>query len=154
MQYLRHIKLWNERKMADNVKANKMNSQADDDIGFGIYTDIADLPMTGCPSYIEEGIGGVCESGTATIVVFDVPFQIVPNVVITLMPWQLVFIKEISEDFRITFFKISKDMFSETLSTLWRPASGFLLYMRKHIVSIPDGELIGRFLAYRSEERV
>ena len=62
-----------------------MNSQADDDIGFGIYTDIADLPMTGCPSYIEEGIGGVCESGTATIVVFDVPFQIVPNVVITLM---------------------------------------------------------------------
>lgn len=52
--------------MADNVKANKMNSQADDDIGFGIYTDIADLPMTGCPSYIEEGIGGVCESGTAT----------------------------------------------------------------------------------------
>ena len=62
--------------MADNVKANKMNSQADDDIGFGIYTDIADLPMTGCPSYIEEGIGGVCESGTATIVVFDVPFQI------------------------------------------------------------------------------
>lgn len=40
-----------------------MNSQADDDIGFGIYTDIADLPMTGCPSYIEEGIGGVCESG-------------------------------------------------------------------------------------------
>ena len=84
-----------------------MNSQADDDIGFGIYTDIADLPMTGCPSYIEEGIGGVCESGTATIVVFDVPFQIVPNVVITLMPWQLVFIKEISEDFRITFFKIS-----------------------------------------------
>ena len=134
--------------MADNVKANKMNSQADDDIGFGIYTDIADLPMTGCPSYIEEGIGGVCESGTATIVVFDVPFQIVPNVVITLMPWQLVFIKEISEDFRITFFKISKDMFSETLSTLWRPASGFLLYMRKHIVSIPDGELIGRFLAY------
>ncbi|EXZ05606.1 helix-turn-helix domain-containing protein [Bacteroides fragilis] len=125
-----------------------MNSQADDDIGFGIYTDIADLPMTGCPSYIEEGIGGVCESGTATIVVFDVPFQIVPNVVITLMPWQLVFIKEISEDFRITFFKISKDMFSETLSTLWRPASGFLLYMHKHIVSTPDGELIGRFLAY------
>ena len=125
-----------------------MNSQADDDIGFGIYTDIADLPMTGCPSYIEEGIGGVCESGTATIVVFDVPFQIVPNVVITLMPWQLVFIKEISEDFRITFFKISKDMFSETLSTLWRSASGFLLYMRKHIVSTPDGELIGRFLAY------
>ena len=59
MQYLRHIKLWNERKMADNVKANKMNSQADDDIGFGIYTDIADLPMTGCPSYIEEGIGGM-----------------------------------------------------------------------------------------------
>lgn len=97
-----------------------MNSQADDDIGFGIYTDIADLPMTGCPSYIEEGIGGVCESGTATIVVFDVPFQIVPNVVITLMPWQLVFIKEISEDFRITFFKISKDMFSETLSTFFR----------------------------------
>ena len=102
-----------------------MNSQADDDIGFGIYTDIADLPMTGCPSYIEEGIGGVCESGTATIVVFDVPFQIVPNVVITLMPWQLVFIKEISEGFQDHFFKISKDMFSETLSTLWRPASGF-----------------------------
>ena len=47
--------------MADNVKANKMNSQADDDIGFGIYTDIADLPMTGCPSYIEEGIGGIVE---------------------------------------------------------------------------------------------
>lgn len=90
-----------------------MNSQANDDIGFGIYTDIADLPMTGCPSYIEEGIGGVCESGTATIVVFDVPFQIVPNVVITLMPWQLVFIKEISEDFRITFSKFPKICFQK-----------------------------------------
>lgn len=112
-----------------------MNSQADDDIGFGIYTDIADLPMTGCPSYIEEGIGGVCESGTATIVVFDVPFQIVPNVVITLMPWQLVFIKEISEDFRITFFKISKDMFSETLSTLWRRFRVFAVHAQAYCIN-------------------
>lgn len=135
-------------QMVDNIKTDKTNYQVDASIGFGIYTDIADLPMTDCPSYITEAIGGVCESGTATIVIFNTSFQIVPNMVITLMPWQLVFIKEVSEDFKITFFKISKELFSETLSTLWRPASGFLLYMRKHIVSTPSEGHIGRFLAY------
>lgn len=134
--------------MADNIKTSKTNVPDDDNIGFGIYTEIIDLPMTDCPSYIQESIGGVCEAGTATIVVFDVSFRIVPGMVITLMPWQLIFIKEISEDFKIKFFKISKDMFMETLSTLWRPALGFMLYMRKHIVSVPDEGTVSRFLSY------
>lgn len=116
--------------------------------GFGIYTSLADFPLSSCPFYLKESIGAVCKSGTASIQVFDNKFRILPEMVITLLPWQLVSIKEISEDFRLTFFRVSQDMFADSLSSLWRLRPGFFFYMGKHIVSEPKEGNIRRFLSF------
>lgn len=115
---------------------------------FRIYTDPADLPFDEYPSYLQEGIGAVCLSGTASIQVFNTRFRIAPGMVITLLPWQLVSIKEISSEFRLTFFRVSLDMFTDSLSSLWRLTPDFFIYMRKHIVSEPNEGLIPRFLNF------
>lgn len=88
---------------------------------FGIYTELDELPVSGCPVYLMKGVGGICLSGTATVQVFGHRFRIVRGMVLALFPWQLASIKEVSDDFGIRFFRISHDMFTDTLSSLWRP---------------------------------
>ena len=34
---------------------------------FGIYTELDELPVSGCPVYLMKGVGGICLSGTATV---------------------------------------------------------------------------------------
>ena len=92
---------------------------------FGIYTELDELPVSGCPVYLMKGVGGICLSGTATVQVFGHRFRIVRGMVLALFPWQLISIKEVSDDFGIRFFRISHDMFTDTLSSLWRPRPGF-----------------------------
>lgn len=124
---------------------------------FGIYTELDELPVSGCPVYLMKGVGGICLSGTATVQVFGHRFRIVRGMVLALFPWQLASIKEVSDDFGIRFFRISHDMFTDTLSSLWRPRPGFFFYMRTHVASEPREEYVGRFLnfcdllAYRAE---
>ncbi len=124
---------------------------------FGIYTQSDELPVSDCPVYLMEGVGGICLSGTATVKVFSHRFRIVRGMVLALFPWQLISIKEVSDDFGIRFFRISHDMFTDTLSSLWRARPGFFFYMRTHIASEPREEYVGRFLnfcdllAYRAE---
>ena len=78
---------------------------------FGIYTQSDELPVSDCPVYLMEGVGGICLSGTATVQVFSHRFRIVRGMVLALFPWQLISIKEVSDDFGIRFFRISHDMF-------------------------------------------
>lgn len=92
---------------------------------FGIYTELDELPVSGCPVYLMKGVGGICLSGTATVQVFGHRFRIVRGMVLALFPWQLASIKEVSDDFGIRFFRISHDMFTDTLSSLWRPRPAF-----------------------------
>lgn len=115
---------------------------------FGIYTGIDDLPISDCPSYLDGGIGAVCIRGTASIQVFNTKFRIIPEMVVTLLPWQLVSIKEISDDFRIIFFRMSQTMFTDSLSTLWRLTPEFFFYMCKNIASKPEAGNIRRFLSF------
>lgn len=122
---------------------NALRTAADEE--FRISTDLADLPSNDCPSYLLEGLGAVCTAGTATIQVFNARFRIVPEMVVTLLPWQLVSIKEVSDDFGLVFFRVSLDMFTDSLSSLWRLTPDFFIYMRKHVASEPSPGLIPRF---------
>ena len=115
---------------------------------FGIFSDLTELPVSECPSYLNEAIGAVCQSGTATLQVFNTKCRIKSEMILVLLPWQLVSIKEISEDFKLKFFRISKDMFTDSLSTLWRLTPEFFFYMRKHFISEPDEGNIERFIHY------
>ena len=102
---------------------------------FGISTDLADFPVSGCPAYLHVAIGAVCLSGSAVIRVFDRECRIEPDMVVTLIPWQLVSIKNISDDFQILFYRTSQEMFTDSLSSLWRLTPEFFRYMRRHIAS-------------------
>jgi AraC-like DNA-binding protein len=112
---------------------------------FRISTELADFPVSDCPSYLREGIGAVCISGTVTIHVFDERFRITPGIVVTLLPWQLVSIKNVSADFRMAFFCVGLTLFTDILSGLYRLRPGFFAYMRRHIASEPDESYIARF---------
>lgn len=132
----------------DSIKMNSPTFKPIITDEFGIFSDLSELPVSDCPSYLVEAIGAVSQSGTATLQVYNTKCRIKSGMIIVLLPWQLVSIKEISDDFRLTFFRISKDMFIDSLSTLWRLTPEFFFYMRKHFVSEPDEGNIERFIHY------
>lgn len=68
--------------------------------------------------------------------------------IVILLPWQLVSLKEASTDFGMTFFCVSQDMFTDTLSSLWRLTPEFFFYMHKHFAYGPTGENTRRFLNF------
>lgn len=102
---------------------------------FGLSTDMADFPVSECPAYLGAAISAVCLSGSAVIHVFDHKCRIEPDMVVTLIPWQLVSISDVSDDFRILFYRASQEMFTDSLSSLWRLTPEYFFYMRQHIAS-------------------
>ena len=83
---------------------------------FQIYTDISSLPISEHEAYQEEGFCGICTGGTAVIEVFSVRSPISENDIVTILPLQLVSIREVSDDFSMTFFKVDKGMFLDIMS--------------------------------------
>ena len=99
------------------------------DGNFYIYTDLSALPVDEHEAYLAEGFGGVCTGGTAVIEVFSVSRQISKNDLVTVLPLQSVLIREVSPDFSMTFFKIDKTMFLDTMSSLGKITPDFFFYM-------------------------
>ena len=99
---------------------------------FHIYTDISCLPANEHESYLEEGFSGICTGGTATIEVFSSRHQIISNDLITILPLQRVSIYNISEDFSMIFFKVSKTTFMDIMSGLGKITPDFFFHMRKN----------------------
>lgn len=99
---------------------------------FQIYTDISSLPVTEHELYQEEGFSGICTGGSAVIEVFSVRSLISENDIVTILPLQLVSIREISDDFSMTFFKVDKVMFLDIMSGLGKITPDFFFYMRKN----------------------
>ena len=109
-------------KMKTNIHIPEQPGKPEFRIGYGIGRLPAyrtALPISG------KGLAGYVYPGCASIQVFDNEFKIVPAMVLTLLPWQLVSIKEISPNFRMAFFCNSQTMFMDTLSGLWRLRPGF-----------------------------
>ena len=134
--------------MNEEPQPDLSGQEAPEEEEFRICTEFSDFPVSDFPAFLKEGVGGVCLSGHITVQVLDNKFRIVPGMVFTLLPWQLASVKEVSEDFRTTFFRVSRTMFIDTLSGLWRLRPGFFFYMSRHIVSASDESYIQRFLNY------
>lgn len=67
---------------------------------------------------------------------------------VTVLPLQSVLIREVSPDFSMTFFKIDKTMFLDTMSSLGKITPDFFFYMRKNFqVRLTRGE-VQRFLGF------
>lgn len=113
-----------------------------------IYTDISYLPVNEHETYLKEGFSGICTGGTAVIEVFSICRRISPNDLITILPSQLVSIREISKDFSMTFFKVSKTMFLDIMSSLGRITPDFFFYMRKNFQTHLNDRDARRFLGF------
>lgn len=124
---------------------------------FGVFTELKDFPVTESPAYLREAVGAVCIAGSAVIEVTESRSKITPGVILILFPWHFASLKQVSPDFRITFFRVSQSMFSDTLSSLWMFRSSLYFFMRRRVVTKSDEGYIARFqyfcdlLAYRSE---
>ena len=106
-----------------------------------------ELPVSGCPVYLMKGAGGICLSGTATVQVFGHCFRIVRGMVLALFPRQLASIKEVSDDFPGSgFFRISHDMFTDTLSSPVETEARFLFAHACRLGA--REEYVGRFLNF------
>lgn len=115
---------------------------------FHIYTDISALPVHNHETYLEEGFGGICTNGTAVIKVFSISRKIAPNDLITILPLQLVQMREVSDDFSMIFFKINKVMFLDVMSGLGKITPDFFFYMQKNFqIHLEDND-VKRFLAF------
>lgn len=99
---------------------------------YRVYNDISSLPANSKPAYIGEGFAALCTGGSAVVEVFSESCRISKNDLIVILPLQLVSIRNVSEDFSITFFKVSKDMFMEIMSGICLMTPDFFFYMRKH----------------------
>lgn len=61
------------------------------------------------------------------IEVFSVRSPISENDIVTILPLQLVSIREVSDDFSMTFFKVDKEMFLDIMSGLGKITPDFFL---------------------------
>lgn len=110
----------------------KSNNNPKTENKFCIYNDTANLPWSSTAAYIGEGFVGICTAGSAVIEVFSTHSRIISNDLVVIFPLQLVSIRDRSEDFSMTFFKVGKDMFLDIMSGLYRMTPDFFYYMRKN----------------------
>ena len=103
---------------------------------FNVYTKIDDLPLDENPMYLEEGINGICTGGSALFNVFGNKRRIVSNDLVVIFPFQLASVTEISSDFSMTFLKVPKSLFMDTISGICIPTLDFFFYLNSATVSI------------------
>ena len=118
------------------------------DGNYHIYTDLSALPADEHEAYLAEGFSGVCTGGTAVIKVFSVSRQGSKNDLVTILPLQSVSVREVSPDFSMTFFKIDKTMFLDTMSSLGKITPDFFFYMRKNFQIRLNRSEVLRFLGF------
>lgn len=138
----------NKIKKNAGLSVSDKKKKPEKKIKFSIHTELADFPLTDCPSYMTEAVGGVCVSGSAVITAFNIRFRIRPDMIIVLLPWQLLSIRDTSDDFRVTFFKLSEEMFTDSLSSMWRLTPDFFFYMGRHVAFEPQEGNVRRFSNY------
>lgn len=127
----------------DNAFDNVLESEE-----FNVYTQIADLPLDENPTYLEEGINGVCTAGSALFNVFGNQRRVVYNDLIIILPFQLASVTQISDDFSMTFLKVPKRLFMDTICGVCRPTLAFFFYMRKNFIIPLCNEECQRFIHF------
>lgn len=98
--------------------------------------------------YLEEGINGICTGGSALFNVFGNKRRIVSNDLVVIFPFQLASVTEISSDFSMTFLKVPKSLFMDTISGICIPTLDFFFYMRKNFSTPLYDEECQRFIHF------
>ena len=109
-----------------------VNSYAPNDCENIILEDISKLPVGTEAAYLKEGFVGLCRSGSAVIELFDNVARIHKNDLVILLPLHFALLRDKSDDFSMSFFKVSRDMFLDIMSGMCRMTTDFYFYMRKN----------------------
>ena len=115
---------------------------------FNVYTKIDDLPLDENPMYLEEGINGDMHGRKCVIQCFWYKRRIVSNDLVVIFPFQLASVTEISSDFSMTFLKVPKSLFMDTISGICIPTLDFFFYMRKNFSTPLYDEECQRFIHF------
>lgn len=115
---------------------------------FNVYRNLSDLPLEETSKYLDECIVGTCTGGSAIFNVFSNKRQITENDLVTIFPYQLASINEISDDFSMVFLRIPKKMFMDTICGMYRPTLEYFFYMRQHFSSPLCKEECDRFIHF------
>ncbi|WP_289304688.1 helix-turn-helix domain-containing protein [Parabacteroides goldsteinii] len=116
----------NRLYVGNNDTANFINNE------LIFYKDVKEIPIPPYPSYIEYGMVILCTEGNARIKVHTYEHLLAKNELIILLPGQLISLNEISKDFSISAFSISRSLFNDVLSGICRFSPHFFFYMRSH----------------------
>lgn len=118
-----------DKKIHNSKRVPSGNSRVGD---FNVYEYPTKFPIDEIPTYLDEGINGICTGGSAVIDIFSNKRRIVKNDLVVVFPYQLTRITDISDDFKMLFFKVPKALFMDTLSGMCRLTPNFFFYMRRH----------------------
>ena len=97
-----------------------------------ILEDLSRLPIGTEPTYLAEGMVGLCTGGSAVIELFDYSSRVYCDDMVVILPLQFASLHDRSADFSMRFFKVDRVLFMDIMSGVCRMTPDFYFYMRKH----------------------
>lgn len=107
------------------------------DQDFSIYMDAHTVPFSKYPSYLPEGVLGMCTEGNAEIQIGLRKYVICANDILIFMPGFLVSFIKSSLTFTIDYCTFSNALFYDVINgSIKRFPTGFHTYTQTHCISI------------------
>ena len=78
-----------------------------------ILEDLSRLPIGTEPTYLAEGMVGLCTGGSAVIELFDYSSRVYCDDMVVILPLQFASLHDRSADFSMRFFKVDRVLFMD-----------------------------------------
>lgn len=102
---------------------------------FNIHMNMHTLPFTELPSYLPEGVFGICTEGNAELQIYSRKYVICRNDIIIFPPGFLAALIKSSFNFTVTFCTFSNALFHEVLNgSIKCFQESFHTYTRNHCI--------------------
>ena len=85
-----------------------------------ILEDLSRLPIGTEPTYLAEGMVGLCTGGSAVIELFDYSSRVYCDDMVVILPLQFASLHDRSADFSMRFFKVDRVLFMDIMSGVCR----------------------------------
>ena len=132
----RNYTFTNETKMnmSDKNKRTSDNKEISHSLGndFKIFRNSTKFSIPLYPSYSHRAVVAFCTEGRAKVDVHGYEHSFTKGELVVIFPGQLVSLSEISEDFTVSYFSLSLNLYNDVLSGIRRFSPHFFFYMRSH----------------------
>lgn len=132
----RNYTFTNETKMnmSDKNKRTSDNKEISHSLGndFKIFRNSTKFSIPLYPSYSRRAVVAFCTEGRAKVDVHGYEHSFTKGELVVIFPGQLVSLSEISQDFTVSYFSLSLNLYNDVLSGIRRFSPHFFFYMRSH----------------------